>query len=197
MDVIINSEFVSALLYKLLEINLAGTGKFLDAVGKYIQVFRTADDMATQSGLLISPATYRSLIKPIYKRYYEFVKSKTDAKIFYHSCGNVVDLLDDFIEIGLDIINPVQVSAMCDTSELNARFGDKLVFWGAIDTQYVLPKGSAQDVEEEVKGRIRELSPGGGYVAAPVHNLQPDVPPQNIIAMANAVQRFGQYPIDL
>jgi len=197
MDVMIQPEFVWALLSKLLEINLAGTGKFLDAVGKYIQVFRTADDMATQSGLLISPAAYRALIKPIYKRYYDFVKSKTDAKIFYHSCGNVVDLLDDLIEIGLDILNPVQVSAMGDTSELKARFGDKLVFWGAVDTQHVLPKGSTREVEEEVKRRIRDLAPGGGYVAAPVHNLQPDVPPQNIIAMAKAVHRFGKYPINL
>jgi len=193
MDVVLNPGFLSALLGKLLEINIAATGCFLDAVGPYIQVFRAGDDLATQTGPLISPQAYRCFLSPIYKEYFTFVKSKTDARIFFHSCGNVVDLLDDLIDIGVDIINPVQVSAMGDTAALKARFGDRVVFWGAIDTQRVLPYGSVQEVEEEVVQRIRDLGPGGGFVLAPVHNIQPDVPPENIIAMAKATREFGAY----
>jgi len=195
MDIIINPAFVSALLSKLLEINTVVTGRFLDAVGPYIQVFRTADDMATQNGLLISPESYRKLIKPIYKRYYDLIRLKTDAKIFYHSCGNVTDLLDVFIDNGLDIINPVQVSAMKNTAELKNKYGDRLVFWGGIDTQHVLLNGRVEDVEAEVRLRIRDLGPGGGYVAAAVHNIQPDVSPRNIIAMTEAVKKYGRYPL--
>lgn len=197
MDLILDPDFVSALLGKLLEINLAITGRFLDEVGPYIQVFRTGDDLATQKGPMMSPDTYRKLLKPVFKQYYDFVKSKTDAKIFFHSCGNVTDLLDDLAEIGVDIINPVQVSAMGNTRDLKARFGDKLVFWGGIDTQHVLPHGSVEDVKAEVAERIRDLGPGGGLVVGPVHNIQPDVPPQNILAMAEATRDYGKYPIEL
>ncbi|MFB0545938.1 MAG: uroporphyrinogen decarboxylase family protein [Anaerolineae bacterium] len=195
MDLVISPEFVSALMSKLLEINIAATGRFLDIAGPYIQVFRTADDLATQRGPLMSPKSYRALIKPVYKKYYDFIKSKTDAKIFYHSCGNAVDFIDDLVEIGMDIINPVQVSAMGNTAVLKARFGEKVVFWGAIDTQHVLPHGSVEDVEAEVRRRIRDLGPGGGFVVGPVHNIQPDVPPQNIVAMAEAAHKFGTYPL--
>ena len=131
----------------------------------------------------------------MYKKYFDFVKSKTDARIFYHTCGNIVDLLDDLIEIGVDIINPVQVSAMGDTAELKKRFGDRLVFWGGVDTQHVMPHGNVRDVESEVRRRIQDLGPGGGYVAAAVHAIQPDVPPGNIVAMAQAVRKFGNYPL--
>jgi uroporphyrinogen decarboxylase len=196
MDVVLNPDFVSALLAKLLEINLAATGRFLDKVGPYIQVIRTADDLATQKGPLMSPQTYRTLLKPVYKQYFDFIKSKTEAKIFYHSCGNVTQLIDDLVEIGVDILNPVQVSAMGDTGELKARFGDKVVFWGGIDTQHVLPHGSVEEVEAEVQRCIRDLAPGGGYVVAAVHNIQPDVPPQNIIAMAEATRKYGAYPLN-
>lgn len=195
-DLILNPKFVSALMNKLLEINIAATGRFLDIAGPYVQVFRTADDMATQDGPLFNPKIYRELIQPVYKKYYNFIKSKTDAKIFYHSCGNVVDVLDLFIENGADIINPVQVSAInIDTKELKARFGDKITFWGAVDTQRVLPFGTEQDVENEVKKRINDLGPGGGLVVASVHAIQPDVPPQNIVAMAEATRKFGNYPL--
>ncbi len=195
MDLASNPKFVSALMEKLLEINLAGTGRFLDIAGPYIHVFRAADDLATQKGLLMSPKTYRTLLKPVYKKYFDFVKSKTQAKIFYHSCGNVAGLIDDLAEIGVEVLNPVQVSALGDTAALKARFGDKVTFWGGIDTQHVLPQGSVAEVEEEVRTRIRDLGPGGGFVVASVHNIQPDVPPQNIIAMAEATRKFGTYPL--
>lgn len=196
MDLVINQKFFLALMEKLLEINIIVTGRFLDVAGKYIQVFRTADDMATQSGLLISLETYRKLIKPFYKKYYEFIKSKTDAKIFYHSCGNVTDILDDLVDIGVDIINPVQVSAMGDMKKIKKRFGKELVFWGGIDTQHILPRGSVSDVENEVHKRILEMAFEGGYIVAPVHNIQCDVPSENIVAMAKATKKFGKYPLN-
>jgi uroporphyrinogen decarboxylase len=144
----------------------------------------------------MSPQVYRELIKPVYSKYFDIIKSCTGAKIFYHSCGDVRDLLEDLIEIGVDIINPVQVSAMGDRAELKARFGEKLVFWGGIDTQHVLPRGTVKEVEAEVQRNIRDFGTGGGYVAAAVHNIQPDVPPENIVAMAKAVRKFGIYPLD-
>jgi uroporphyrinogen decarboxylase len=194
-DVADDPDFVSALLGHLLEINLVGTGRFLDAVGRYIDVFRTVDDVATQRGLLMSPATYRRLIKPHFAEFVRLVKSRTDAKVFYHSCGNITDLIDDLVEIGVDVINPVQVAAMGDTSVLKARFGDRVSFWGGIDTQHVLPWGSVDEVAAEVRLRIRDLAPGGGYVVGPVHNIQPDVPPENIVALAETARAFGRYPI--
>jgi uroporphyrinogen decarboxylase len=196
LDLVENPEFVSAVMAKLLEINIAATGRFLDVAGPYIHVFRTGDDLATQQGPVMSPATYRELLKPVYKEYFDFVKSKTEAKVFYHSCGNVTDLVDDLVEIGVEVLNPVQVSAMGDTAVLKDRFGEKVVFWGAIDTQRVLPRGSVEDVEAEVRRRIHDLGPGGGYVLGSVHNIQPDVPPENIIAMAEATRKYGKYPLN-
>lgn len=194
-DLILNPEFVKALMEKLLELNLKGTGKFLDIAGPYIQVLRAADDLATQAGCMFSPKAYRTLLKPYYKRYFDFVKGKTDAKIFYHSCGNVAAFIDDLAEIGVDALNPVQVSALGDTAALKARFGDKVSFWGSIDTQHVLPNGTTEEVEEEVRLRIRTLGPGGGLVVASVHNFQPDVPTANIVAMAETTRKWGKYPL--
>jgi uroporphyrinogen decarboxylase len=195
-DLVLNPQFVTALLDKILELNIKGTGKFLDAAGKYIQVFRAADDLASQQGCLFSPKAYRTLLKPYYKRFFDFVKSKTDAKIFYHSCGNVTAFIDDLVEVGVDALNPVQVSALGDTRILKARFGDRISFWGGIDTQHMLPLGTPEEVEAEVRLRIRDLAPGGGYVVGSVHNIQPDVPTANIAAMADATRKWGRYPLE-
>ena len=113
----------------------------------------------------------------------------------YGSCGNVTKLIDELVDMGVDILNPVQVSAMVDTSELKAGFGDKITFWGGIDSQNILPFGSVKEVENEVKQRIRDLAPGGGFVLAAVHYVQPDVSPENILAMADSTRKFGIYPI--
>jgi len=195
VDLVADPGFVRALLEKLLELNLAGTRRFLEIAGPYIQVFRAADDLATQTGLLMSPEVYRTVLKPIYKRYFDAVHTLTPAKLFYHSCGCVNELVDDLVEIGVDVLNPVQVSAMGDTAELKARFGSRVTFWGGIDTQRVLPHGTPADVEREVRTRIRDLGPGGGYVVASVHNIQPDVPPENVLAMAEATHKHGRYPL--
>ena len=197
MDLVLNPRFVEALMEKLLEINLAGTEQFLEAVGSYIQIYRTADDLATQGGLLMSLDMYRSRLKPYHRKYSDFVKSHTSAAILYHSCGNITNLIDDLVEIGVDAINPVQVSAMPETAKLKSQFGDKITFWGGIDTQHVLPHGSVEDVKAEVRRRIHDLAPGGGFVLSAVHSIQADVPPENIVAMADAARKYGSYPISI
>jgi uroporphyrinogen decarboxylase len=195
MDLVVNQRFVEALMERLLEINLAVTERFLQEAGSYIQIYRTADDLATQGGLLMSLNMYRSRLKPYHRKYFDFVKSHSSAAILYHSCGNMTNLIDDLAEIGVDAINPVQVSAMPETAQLKAQFGSKITFWGGIDTQHVLPQGSVDEVTAEVRRRIRDLAPGGGFVLSAVHSIQPDVPPQNILAMADAARKYGSYPI--
>ena len=190
-----NPEFVHALFERLLELNVAFAKKFLEITGSYLVAIRTSDDLATQQGPFMSKKMYREMIWPYQKRYYTEIKKYTDAKIFYHTCGNISDLVGDLIEAGVEALNPFQVSAIPDPAGLKAKYGDKMTFWGGIDTQHVLPHGTPEDVKEEVRLRIRQLGKGGGYVVASVHAMQPDVPPENIIAMAEATKEFGTYPI--
>ena len=143
----------------------------------------------------MSPATYRALIKPYHQRFNQMIKQHTDATIFLHCCGNITPLMDDLIDAGFEALHPVQVSAIPDPAGLKARYGDRVSFWGGIDTQQVLPRGTPADVREEVRLRLRQFAPGGGYIVAAVHNIQPDVPPENIFAMCDAVREFGAYPI--
>jgi hypothetical protein len=162
MDLVGNPDFVTALMTRLLEINIAGTGRFLAETGPYIQVFRAADDLATQRGLLMSPRIFRKLLKPFYQKYFDFVKTHTGAKILFHSCGNITDLVDDLIETGVEILNPVQVSAMPDTAALKSRFAGRVAFWGGVDTQHIMPYGTPAEVEQEVIRRISDLGAGVG-----------------------------------
>jgi uroporphyrinogen decarboxylase len=158
---------------------------FLDAVGPYVDVVMVGDDLGGQQGTLLSPDMYRRLVKPRHAKLYELVHSRTDAKLWYHSCGAIREVLPDLIEIGVEVINPVQVSARrMDTAELKREFGRDLVFWGGgCDTQHVLPRGTPDDVGAEVRQRCGDLAPGGGFVFTAVHNIQPDVPPENVLAM--------------
>jgi uroporphyrinogen decarboxylase len=197
MDLALNSRFIEALMQKILEINLAVSERFLQEAGPFIQIYRATDDLATQNGLLMSLNMYRARLKPYHRKYLEFVKSHTSAAILYHSCGNVAGLIDDLVEIGVDAINPVQVSALPDTAKLKSQFGDKITFWGGIDTQHVLPHGSVDEVAAEVRRRIHDLAPGGGFVLSAVHSIQADVPPENILAMADAARSYGAYPINV
>ncbi len=188
MDLIADEEFMTALFEKLFMIVSTVTRRFLEITGPYLSVVRTADDLATQQSLMMSPATYRKVIKPFHCRYFDLIRQYTDAKIFFHSDGNVVDLLDDLIEIGVDVLNPVQVSAFADPELVKKRYGDRLSFWGGIDTQATLPRGAPAEVAEEVALRIHQFASQGGYVLGPVHNIQADVPPENIVAMCQAVR---------
>jgi uroporphyrinogen decarboxylase len=167
--------------------------RYLGQVGELIDVFTFWDDVATQHGWMISPSTYVEVIKPRQKRLFEAIKSRTKAKLFYHGCGAVFDLIPHLIEIGVDIINPVQVSAEgMDSKRLKAAYGKDVTFWGGgVDTQKVLPFGTPDEVRDEVKRRIDDFAPGGGFVFATVHNIQAFVPPANIEAAYDTVLRYG------
>ena len=191
-----NPDFIATLLDKIVEANIKRLEKILPAVNGYVQIVQVGDDLGMQNGPQISPRLYRSLIKPRHKKLYQYIKTHIDAYLFIHTCGSVYDFIPDLIETGIDILNPVQVSAKnMDTSKLKEEFGDKITFWGGgCDTQRVLPFGTPRDVEKEVKRRIEDLAPGGGFVFTQVHNIQAGVPPENIMAMYNAVKKYGKYP---
>ena len=198
MSFILEPDIVSALMDLVLDIRLEVTVSALNEVGDLIDVVSCSDDVCEMRGPMISPEMYTKFIKPRHKRYFEKMRSLTNAKIYYHSCGAVSKLIPHFIDMGIDFINPVQVSAAdMDTARLKKEYGDHIGFWGAIDTMQVLPFGTPDDVRGEVKQRIHDLAPGGGYVLAAVHNIQPDVPPENIVAMFEAAKEFGTYPIDV
>jgi uroporphyrinogen decarboxylase len=203
-DLVLNPAFATRLMAKIAEIQAQRDINALQAVGQYIDILRlSGEDMGTQERPLISLQMFRDLVQPHLKKVWSTAKEHLLAqnprgKIMLHSCGSVRPFIEDWIAMGLDVLDPIQVSAKgMDTAELKAQFGDRLVFHGAIDTQHVLPFGTPEDVREEVRRRIGDLAPGGGYILAPVHNVQADVPPENLIAMRDAVEAFGTYPIDL
>jgi uroporphyrinogen decarboxylase len=194
-SLISNVKFADKVMEKIKDLYIENCSRYLEEIGNYIQVFVYWNDIATQSSFLISPEMYRKLVKPKDKEIIDAIKSKTKAKIFYHSCGAVKELIPDLIDIGVDILNPVQVSAKgMDTKILKKEFGKYITFWGGgCDTQHVLPYGSTKEVKEEVKKRINDLAPGGGFVFNAVHNIQDDVPPQNILSMFEALEEYGKY----
>jgi uroporphyrinogen decarboxylase len=188
----LEQEFVHATFRHITDILLASLQRYLERVGPYIQVVKMGDDLGVQNNAMMSPATYQRMIKPYHQEAFKLIKRYTGAKVFLHSCGSVYKLLPDLIDAGVEILNPVQVSARdMDTQRLKQQFGDRLSFWGAIDTQHILPHGSPDEVRTEVERRVRDLAPGGGYVLAPVHNIQADVPPINIITMYQHARRVG------
>lgn len=198
-DLAANPEFALALLRRVADLQKEAACQMMEEAGEYIDVVITGDDLGGQKAPLISPNMYRRMIKPIHAELLSAIKSRTKAKIFYHSDGNIYPLLNDLIEVGVELLNPVQVSAgdMGDTARLKKEFGSRLSFCGAIDTQDVLPHGTPDDVRREVRRRIKDLGPGGGYILAAVHCLQPDVPPENVVAMLEEAQKAGRYPLDL
>jgi uroporphyrinogen decarboxylase len=192
MDLIINVEFVEALMDRALDFWCKLANAVLNEIGPYVDVVMFGDDVAFHDRPMVDPKRYRQMIKPRHARMIECIKAKTKAQVLYHCCGAVKSLIPDFIEIGVDALNPIQVSSVgMDTVELKASFGDQVCFWGGIDTGRVLPAGSPDDVRAEVQRRIEDMAPGGGYVLASVHNIQEDVPPENILAMADAALEFG------
>ena len=187
---LLEPEFMAALFDKILEIKQAYWETVLQKVGDKIDVVIESDDLAEQRQLLISPRIYRKLVKPRHKALYDSIHTRTDAKLFLHSCGSVYALIPDLIEIGVDILNPVQVNAAnMDSAKLKSEFGRDIVFWGAaVDPQGTLNSGSPEQVYSETCRNIENLAKDGGFVCAAVHNIQPSVPPQNIMAMWQALQ---------
>lgn len=194
MALVTEPAFADRMMEQITDIYIESCNRYLDQVGEYLQVFTYWDDVNTQSGWVISPDIYRKMIKPKQRRLVEAIKRKTDAKLFFHGCGAVFDLIPDLIEVGFDIINPVQVSARgMDTKRLKDTYGNDIIFWGGVDTQQIMPFGTPEDVADEVKRRIDDLAPGGGFVFAAVHNIQAQVPPENIVAMFDTALEYGQY----
>lgn len=190
-------DFSRTLLTKITEVCKSLMGPFLAELGDHVDMVKIGDDLGTQESLLISPQMYRDLLKPLHADLIQFIKARTSAKIFFHTDGDVLPLVDDFIEIGIDILNPIQTSAgkMSDLAAVKKRVGKNLVLCGAIDTHKILPYGSPEDVRQEVKRVIQHLGPDGGYMIASVHTVMDDVPPENVLAMVDAVEEFGHYPL--
>ena len=193
MDLVMNQKLIEAIMDRVLEIFVERTERIMGEIADFVDIVYVADDLGAQNGPLFSPDVYRKILKPRQRKLFEAIKRKSGTKILYHSCGAVVAFVDDLAEIGVDILNPVQTSAAgMDPKTLKARFGDKVCFWGGIDTQQVLPFGKPEEVREEVRKRIEDFASGGGYVVAAIHNIRPEVPPENIVAMIEAVHEFGK-----
>ena len=195
IDMVTQPEVLETLIDRTLQFWLDWFRLFLDEAGDVVDVIMIGDDLAGQDGPLFAPRLYRSIIKPRQKRLVQYIRSRTKARIWYHSCGAILEYLPDLVDNGIDVINPVQISAKgMDPVRLKAEFGDRLVFWGGgIDTQHVLPRASPEEVREHVRRNITALKPGGGYVFNNVHNIQADVPPENVLAMFDAAYEFGRY----
>ncbi|MCP4642901.1 MAG: methyltransferase [bacterium] len=193
-DLLANETLARALMDTLAEHHMKDFEQYIEALGPYLDVICIADDLGSQTGPQLDPALFRSVVKPYMSKLYGLMKSKMgDIKLFLHSCGSVYDLIPDLIEMGVDVLNPVQVSAAnMDSAKLKAEFGNDIIFWGGgCDTQTALPLGTTQEVREEVKRRVGDFAPGGGHVFTQIHNIQPDVPPENIEAMFDAALEFG------
>jgi len=195
IDMMMQPQVLEAIIDRTLGFWLDWFRLFLDEAADVVDVIMIGDDLAGQNGPLFAPRLYRQIIKPRQKRLVRYIRSRTKAKIWYHSCGAVLEYLPDLLDNGIDILNPVQISAKgMDPVRLKAEFGDRLVFWGGgIDAQHVLPRASPQEVREHVRRNLEAFKPGGGYVFNNVHNIQRDVPPENVLAMFDAAYEFGKY----
>ena len=197
MDMAGNPAAMEDLFDRITEFQMRMWTNTLEILGDNVDVCLHSDDLGSQSTSIMSPEMYRKLLKPRHARLFAHIKksAKRDVKLLLHSCGSVRSLIPDLIEAGIDALNPVQVGAAnMDTRELKREFGSELSFWGGgVDTQKILPHGTVSAVKDEVKRRIDDLAPGGGFVFAAVHNIQSDVPAENLRAMWEAFQEHCSY----
>lgn len=194
-DMLSDPGFCEALLDRTLAYWKDFETGFMEAVGDLVDVVMIGDDLAGQYGPLFSPDFYRSTVKPRQKALVQHLKTLTDAKIWYHTCGDCSDLIPELLDNGIDILNPLQIGPeKMDPAALKKKFGDRLSFWGgAIDSQHVLPFADAETVRSEVKRNLDAWKPNGGYVFNNVHNIQSGVPAANIVALFDAAYEFGSY----
>lgn len=181
------------LLDALVDIHLKNLAYYLNAVGPYIDILAMSDDLGTQMGPQLSPRMYRKFLKPRHSVLWERVKELADVNVMLHCCGGIHPLLNDVIDTGLDAVNPVQISCKgMESRGLKQGFGDRLCFWGGgCDTQSILPHAAPEEVRRHVLEQLEIFSPGGGYVFQQVHNILAGVPPENIVAMIDAVKEFN------
>jgi uroporphyrinogen decarboxylase len=193
----LDKKFVRALFDRVLEIQKEIVGRYLDEAGPFVQLVETADDLGQESAPLMSPETYRELIKPYHKAYIRFIKDKAPhAKVFMHSCGSVHALIPELIDSGVDVLNPIQPRARnMEPWRLKKDFGTRLSFHGGIDVVAVLPRCNPAEVREKVREVLTTLGQGGGYILAASHNIQDDTPPANVVAMYESALAEGAYPL--
>lgn len=195
IDLHTNQEFCEKLIDQTLKFWMDWFSIFLKEVGDLVDVIMIGDDLAGQSGPLFRPEIYKSIVKPRQKKLVQYIKSKTNAKIWYHTCGNCIEYIPELVDNGVNVLNPVQISAeKMDPDFLKAKFGSKIVFWGGgCDSQHVLPFATQKEVEENVRLNINSFKKGGGYVFNNVHNIQAGVPADNIIALFDSAYKYGFY----
>jgi uroporphyrinogen decarboxylase len=194
MDLLLEPAEVARLVDALMERHMPVLEKVCQAVGDVVDFLRFGDDLGMNTGPLFDPAIYRKIFKPGHKVICDYVKTHSRMYTFFHSCGSIYQLIPDLIEIGIDVINPVQINARdMEPGRLKKEFGKDIAFWGGgVDTQSVLNRGKPADVAEHVKRNLEVFAPGGGFVFNTVHNIMPDVPPENIVAMFEAVAGFNR-----
>lgn len=195
MDMKTRPELVEALLDAMLEYQTALFDEILGRVGQYLSVVMIGSDLGTQRAPTLSEASYTRLVLPRYKKFVAAIKAKTNAKVFYHSCGSLYPFIKHLLDAGVDALHPVQPLAanMGDRKKLKAEFGDRITFWGGFDQQSTLPFGTPAQVVEETRRLLDEFMPGGGFVFAAGHNIQTGVPPQNVMALFETVYEYGRY----
>jgi uroporphyrinogen decarboxylase len=195
VDMIDDPAFCEALLDRTAQFWVDWMEGFLGEVGDLLDVVMIGDDLAGQRGPLFSPSFYRRVVRPRQQRVIDTIRKHTGARIWYHTCGDCSAFVPDFIDMGVDILNPVQISTKgMDPRTLKDRYGKSLVFWGGgIDSQHVLPFASPEEIREDVRRNLETFKPGGGYVFNNVHNIQAGVPPENIVALYDAAWEFGFY----
>lgn len=195
-DVALQPKFANYLLDMIVEWCMALMDGYLREIGEYVQIMWAGDDWGTQDGPLISPREFRKNVVPRFKKIIEFMKTRSSAKLAYHSCGSVLWAMDDFVEMGVDILHPVQANAakMGDSQALKDRYYGKLIFHGGLDNQgtFHLAKDT---VVEDVRQKIQAFAPGGGYLFSSGHNIQANCPPENVVALFETAKQCGNYPI--
>jgi uroporphyrinogen decarboxylase len=194
-DLLLAPGLADCLLTVLVESYCQRADALFPALNGLVDIILVNDDLGTQAGPMLSPDLYRRRIKPFQQRLFSHLKSVSGLPLLFHSCGSVRWAIPGLIEVGVDALNPVQVSAAgMDSAALKRDFGRDITFWGGgCDTQHILNRATPAQVRDEVKRRIADLAPAGGYVFCQVHNIQPEVPPENVVAMLEAAAEFGAY----
>ncbi|MCP4071233.1 MAG: hypothetical protein GY742_05765 [Hyphomicrobiales bacterium] len=199
IDMMIDPDFSDALMGKITDLLKQMWTRYMAEVGDYVQLVYVTDDLGTQTSLLLSPKLFRKRVKPFMKDLHDHIKSLADVKLMMHTDGAVLPLIEDLLEIGVDILNPVQTSTagMGDTAALREKFGDQLAFHGAMDVQQMMPNARLEELEWEIARRMTDLGKDGGYIIAPCHNIGHDIPPETTIAFFDMVHKYRGYPIEL
>ena len=194
-DIYLDKNGVKKLVSKLVDNYIRFLDRVLNGVGDYVDLLQFGDDLGAQSGPFMAPDVFADIFKPGYKKMWDFVHNNYNCKVFMHSCGSIYELISHLIDVGLDVLNPVQTTtANMEPEKLKKEFGKYITFWGGgCNTRDILPYKTPKEVKEDVKRRIDIFASGGGFVFSQIHNILADVPPENIIAMFEAAYQHGQY----